>query len=303
MNTFAAIDIGTNSVRLLIVDAAGQELVREMNITKLGQGVDNTGTLHPEAIGRTIQVLTQYGGLLRNHGVSRVRATATSAARDASNRAEFFSLVARCIGHAPELISGDEEARLSFQGATSGLDPERGPFLVFDIGGGSTEFARGVTHPEQHISVNMGGVRITERFLHRDPPAADEVESARAHIRSLLDEVRRTVDVTGVRTWLGLAGTVTTFAALAANLTSYDPAVTHGYVLTRDDVHRFCNLLLQRRTVERAALILEPKRAGVIIGGALVLDEIMNQFDIDTLVTSERDILDGLAQSLLPSRG
>lgn len=302
MNNVAAIDIGTNSVRLLIVDAAGQELVREMNITKLGQGVDQTGTLHPEAIARTIQVLTQYGGLLRNHGVSRVRATATSAARDASNRAEFFGLVARCIGHAPELISGDEEARLSFQGATSGLDTDRGPFLVFDIGGGSTEFARGVTRPEQHISVNMGGVRITERFLHQDPPTSEQIELARAHIRSLLDEVRRTVDVTGVRTWLGLAGTVTTFAALAAKLTAYDPSVTHGYVLTRGDVRHFCELLLQRTSAQRAALILEPKRAGVIIGGALVLEEIMNQFDVDRIVTSERDILDGLAQSLCAPR-
>lgn len=298
MSNVAAIDIGTNSVRLLILDSAGAELVREMNITKLGQGVDNTKALHPDAVDRTIQVLSTYGGLLKQHAVARLRATATSAARDASNRDHFFELVAKSIGQAPELISGDEEARLSFQGATAGLSAELGPFMVFDIGGGSTEFARGTTAPEQHISVNMGGVRITERYLHSDPPTGSEVHSAREHIRELITEVRSAVDAKGVRTWLGLAGTVTSFAAYAANLTTYDPSVTHGFVLSKEVIRAFCAKLLAIPTAERAGLLLEPKRAGVIVGGALVLDEIITQFDLDRIVTSERDILDGLAESI-----
>lgn len=298
MPNVAAIDIGTNSVRLLIVDSTGNEVVREMNITKLGQGVDQTGALHPDAIARTIAVLTTYGALMKQHGVNTVRATATSAARDASNRDEFFGLVSACIGHAPELISGDEEARLSFQGATAGTSSTLGPFMVFDIGGGSTEFARGVEHPEQHISVNMGGVRITERFLHADPPTSEQIAGARAHIRLLLNEVRRTVDTRGIRTWLGLAGTVTSFAAYAAKLKTYDPSVTHGFVLTRETVREVSDEFLRITASERAKLLLEPKRAGVIIGGALVLDEIMSQFDVESIITSERDILDGLAQSL-----
>jgi exopolyphosphatase / guanosine-5'-triphosphate,3'-diphosphate pyrophosphatase len=298
MTKVAAIDIGTNSVRLLILDASGAEVVREMHITKLGQGVDDTGALHPDAIARTTRVLTRYGAMIEQHAVSRVRATATSAARDASNRDVFFALVKECIRHQPELISGDEEARLSFQGATTGLSVTLAPFMVFDIGGGSTEFARGIHHPEQHISVNMGGVRITERFLQRDPPALGEVQMAREHIRTLLVRVRKVVPLDGIRTWLGLAGTVTSFAAYAAKLTSYDANATHGYVLSRKTVHTFCAELLRLNTAERAKLLLEPQRAGVIVGGALVLDEIMTQFDVEQVVTSERDILDGLAQSI-----
>lgn len=298
MSNVAAIDIGTNSVRLLIVDAAGNELVREMNITKLGQGVDEAGALHRDAVARTVAVLATYGELIRTHAVTKVRATATSAARDASNRDEFFAQVSACVGHEPELISGDEEARLSFQGATDGLSATLGPFMVFDIGGGSTEFARGTTQPEQHISVNMGGVRITERFLHSDPPSTLEIETARAHIRSLLNQVRETVEVKGIRTWLGLAGTVTSFAAYAAQLKTYDPKATHGFVLSRASIRATALDLLRVTTSERAKMLLEPKRAGVIVGGALVLDEIMSEFDLEHIVTSERDILDGLAQSV-----
>jgi exopolyphosphatase / guanosine-5'-triphosphate,3'-diphosphate pyrophosphatase len=299
MKPVAAIDIGTNSVRLLVLDSNGTELAREMEITRLGQGVDATGVLHPDAIARTTAVLRRYADIMKHHGVGRVRATATSAARDAGNRAEFFGQVQASIGHPAELLSGDEEARLSFFGATSDLTPEQGPFVVFDIGGGSTEFARGVSRPEQHISVNMGGVRITERFLHTDPPTASEIDAARATIRQLLEEVRAAVDVNAVKTWLGLAGTVTTFAAHVAGLTTYDATVTHGFVLEHADVRAFTASLLTHSTEQRKALILEPKRAGVIIGGALVLDEIMSQFGVNEVRTSERDILDGLAASLL----
>lgn len=301
MAPVAAIDIGTNSVRLLVLDRDGRELEREMEITRLGQGVDATKTLHPDAISRTTGVLRRYAELLRRHGVTRVRATATSAARDASNRAEFFAEVLSTLGHPAELLSGDEEARLSFFGATSDLSPDLGPFVVFDIGGGSTEFARGVSRPEQHLSVNMGGVRITERFLHSDPPTAEEIASARVAIRSLLDQVREAVDVSGAKVWLGLAGTVTTFAAHVARLEAYDASVTHGFVLPRERVRTFAHTLLTHNAQQRKSLILEPKRAGVIIGGALVLDEIMTYFDVAEVRTSERDILDGLAASLLRS--
>lgn len=300
MNPVAAIDIGTNSVRLLVVDSGGTELAREMEITRLGQGVDATGRLHPDAIERTLTVLRRYAGIMKDLGVTRVRATATSAARDAVNRAAFFGEAETVLGQSPELLSGDEEARLSFFGATSDLTSDLAPFVVFDIGGGSTEFAVGVSMPEQHISVNMGGVRITERFLHTDPPSPLEIAAARGTIRSLLDEVKAAVDVSGAKTWLGLAGTVTTFAAHAAGLTLYDPTVTHGFVLTRGQVHGFALTLLANTSEQRRALILEPKRAGVIIGGALVLDEIMTYFDVAEVRTSERDILDGLAASLLP---
>jgi exopolyphosphatase / guanosine-5'-triphosphate,3'-diphosphate pyrophosphatase len=299
MSPVAAIDIGTNSVRLLVLSATGAELAREMEITRLGQGVDATGVLHPDAIARTTAVLRRYAEIMSAHGVGRVRATATSAARDAGNRADFFGQVQASLGHPAELLSGDEEARLSFFGATSDLSAEQGPFVVFDIGGGSTEFARGVSRPEQHISVNMGGVRITERFLHTDPPTAQEVAAARTTIRQLLAEVSATVELGAAKTWLGLAGTVTTFAAHVAGLTAYDPTVTHGFVLGRADVHAFVELLLSQTSEQRKALILEPKRAGVIVGGALVLDEIMRQFDVAEVRTSERDILDGLAASLL----
>lgn len=299
MQPVAAIDIGTNSVRLLVLGQDGAELAREMEITRLGQGVDATGSLHPDAIARTVAVLKRYAQIMTAHAVLRVRATATSAARDASNRDEFFSAVRAAIGHAPELLSGDEEARLSFFGATCDLSPELGPFLVFDIGGGSTEFARGVSRPDQHISVNMGGVRITERFLHGDPPTASELAAARQNIRGLLGEVAKTVDVGGAKTWLGLAGTVTTFAARLAGLSSYNPTVTHGFVLARTQVREFVDVLLSHTAEQRKTLIMEPKRAAVIIGGALVLDEIMTQFDVASVRTSERDILDGLAASLL----
>lgn len=307
MSPVAAIDIGTNSVRLLVLDAQGHELARHMEITRLGQGVDATGRLHPDAIARTAAVLERYASVMREHGVQRVRATATSAARDAANREEFFAVVNSLIGHPPELLSGDDEARLSFFGATSDLDPALGPFVVFDIGGGSTEFARGVSQPERHISVNMGGVRITERFLHSDPPSKIEIETARAHIRTLLERVRQVLGLDAAdgasskdapRTWLGLAGTVTTFASSAAGLTTYDASVTHGYVLSREQVNNFSETLLRHTAEQRKALILEPKRAAVVIGGAIVLSEIMREFDLAEVRTSERDILDGLAASL-----
>lgn len=296
-SSVAAIDIGTNSVRLLVLDSNGRELIRLMEITRLGQGVDEKKRLHPEAMDRTLHVLTAYGKHLERFGVSKVRATATSAARDAENREEFFNAVERALGHRPELLPGSEEATLSFLGATAELPPTLGPFMVFDIGGGSTEFAYGRTEAERFMSVDMGGVRITERFLHSDPPTDAEINSARAHIRTLLGEVQQYLQGAQVTTWLGLAGTVTTFAAHAAGLSHYDATKTHGFPLSREQIRSFSKKLLSVPTEQRAKLLVEPKRASVIIGGALVLAEIAEVFDLATVRTSEQDILDGLAQS------
>jgi exopolyphosphatase / guanosine-5'-triphosphate,3'-diphosphate pyrophosphatase len=300
MPNVAAIDIGSNSVRLLVTDAEGRELVRLMHITKLGQDVDRTGMLAPEAIERTMVVLDEYAEHVRAHAVARLRMTATSAARDAGNRDALFERVRRALGSEPELISGAEEATLSFQGATAGRAGEGAPFVVMDIGGGSTELAFGSTHPERSISLQLGCVRISERFLKSDPPSPSELSAAAAHTREVLQQVEPQVGVRGARTWLGLAGTVTSIAARDAGLTEYDPSVTHGRVLTREAVERIHGELSRATLAERGPMLLQAKRAGVIVGGSLVLLEVMRAFDLPSLVVSERDILDGLAASILP---
>ncbi|MEY4514062.1 MAG: hypothetical protein RLZZ450_6184, partial [Pseudomonadota bacterium] len=229
-----AIDIGTNSVRLLITDATGRELAREMSITRLGQGVDVTGSLHPDAIVRTTQVLSSYRVQLIKHQVRRVRATATSAARDATNSAAFFDAAEHALGHRPQLIPGEEEAALSFRGATSGLSAVApGPYLVIDIGGGSTEFVLGEQTPEQLISVNMGCVRMAERHLASDPPTLAQIEACFADVRSILGAVKQAVDVSRARTVVGLAGTITALAYLQKGLKHYDPAQTNRTWLSR----------------------------------------------------------------------
>ncbi|MET0411624.1 MAG: Ppx/GppA phosphatase family protein [Polyangiaceae bacterium] len=300
MSNVAAIDIGSNSVRLLVTDAGGRELVRLMHITKLGQDVDRTGVLAPEAIERTMLVLTEYAQHVRQHAAARVRITATSAARDARNREALFERVRLALGSEPELISGVEEATLSFQGATAGRSSAGAPFVVMDIGGGSTEFAFGSSAPERSVSLPLGCVRISERFLKSDPPAASELAAAAAHTREVLQQVEPQVGVRGARTWLGLAGTVTSIAARDAGLQEYDPTVTHGRVLTREAVERIHGELSRATLDERGKLLLQAKRAGVIVGGSVVLLEVMRTFDLPSLVVSERDILDGLAASLLP---
>jgi len=294
----AAIDIGTNSVRLLITDDAGRQLDRRMQITRLGEGVDVHGSLSPTAIGRTVGVLEQYGSALREHAVQRVRITATSAARDADNRDSFFDAVERATGHRPELLSGDAEAALSFAGSTTGLDPKDAPFLVVDIGGGSTEFVLGSTGPEQLISVDMGCVRMTERFLRDDPPSTASIDACSAEIERLLGQVREAVDVARARTMLGLAGTVTTLACMHVGLDHYDPSKTHGLTLTRADVEALTTRLATAPLDARRAMLTEPQRAEVIVGGALVLRQILRSFGIEQLRVSEHDILDGLAASL-----
>ena len=297
----AGIDCGTNSTRLLVADADGTTVERLMRITRLGQGVDATGRLAPEAIERTVAVLREYRAVMDGHGVERVRMTATSAARDASNRDDFFTAAEEVVGVAPELLGGEEEARLSFLGATSELDPDDGPFLVADIGGGSTEFAIGVPpEPDGVLSADIGCVRLTEKFLHSDPPLPEELSQAFDVVRGYLDDVARVIpSVSEARCFVGLAGTVTTMAAVELGLATYDRERIHHFVLTRaaaEDVFR--TLATERRADRLHNPGLEEARADVIVGGAIVVTAIMRYFDLDECLVSEADILDGLVLSL-----
>lgn len=293
----AAIDIGTNSVRLLITDPAGKELAREMRITRLGQGVDVTQTLHADAIARTVEVLASYRVELERFGVKRVRATATSAARDATNSQQFFDAAERALGHRPELLPGEQEAELSFRGATHGLK-EPAPFLVIDIGGGSTEFVLGTDHPEQVISVNMGCVRMAERHLKGAVASQGELEAIFADVRKTLVQVRAKVDVARAKTVVGLAGTITALAYLNRGLKHYAPEQTNRTWLSLAEVERAFDELAREDVEGRRALLVEPKRAEVIVGGAAVLVTLMRELQIDKLLVSESDILDGIAASL-----
>jgi exopolyphosphatase / guanosine-5'-triphosphate,3'-diphosphate pyrophosphatase len=303
MSSVAAIDIGSNSVRLLVVGPDGAERCREMEITRLAEGVDQSGRLGADAMTRTLEVLARYAALMRQHGVTRVRATGTSAARDAQNRDDFFERVERCIGSRPELLSGGAEAALAFAGATADQPPEAGPFVTLDIGGGSTEFAfgnkiSGQGAPERSISLDMGCVRISERFLRSDPPTFAELDAASAFIRAELARADAEVPCRRAKTWLGLAGTVTSLAARDAGIDRYDPSVTHGYHLARASVEVLHAELAARPAARRSELLLEAKRAGVIVGGSVILVEVMRHFALDHITVSERDILDGLAASL-----
>jgi exopolyphosphatase/guanosine-5'-triphosphate,3'-diphosphate pyrophosphatase len=301
-----AVDIGTNSTRLLVADVSGsgrtatlEPVERLMQITRLGQGVDAARALHPDAIARTVAALRDFGEVAEKLGVERMRATATSAARDASNREEFFDAAADVLGVRPELIPGEEEARLSFMGATAELT-EPSPYLVVDIGGGSTEFVVGVEEPAAAISIDVGCVRVTEQFLHSDPPTPEELSGAVSVVRDHLADVER--EIPGVReakTMVGLAGTITTVAAVEQGLAEYDRDAIHHFRLTRaavEDVFR--TLALESLEQRRHNPGLEPGRVDVIVGGTVVLASILRAFDIDELLVSEADILDGIVRSL-----
>jgi exopolyphosphatase/guanosine-5'-triphosphate,3'-diphosphate pyrophosphatase len=301
MTTLAGIDCGTNSTRLLVADDSGKTIERLMRITRLGQGVDATGRLADEAIGRTAAVLEEYRKVLDQHGVERVRMTATSAARDAANREDFFAAATAAVGVTPELLGGDEEARLSFLGATSELDADDGPFLVADIGGGSTEFAVGSSgDPDGVLSTDIGCVRITEKFLHTDPPAPEELSQAFDVVRGHLEDVARVIpSVKEVRRFVGLAGTVTTMAAVELGLADYDRDRIHHFVLTRaaaEDVFRTLATESRRQRLFNPGL--EEARADVIVGGAIIVCAIMRYFDFSACLVSEADILDGLVLTL-----
>lgn len=298
MTPRGAIDIGSNAVRLLVVAGDGTEQCRHARITRLGEGVDRTGVLGAAAMQRTLEVLGSYRQELEVRGVQRLRVAATSAARDAANREVFFAEVRALLGAAPEVLSGSEEAALAFRGATTGRDGSGAPFLTLDIGGGSTELAFGEARPEQSISLDIGSVRLTERCLASDPPTPAELDAAAQVIRGHLARADRAVPCRRARTWLGLAGTVTSIAALDARLERYDARVVDGYVLERPRVEAMHEELAALDTVARARLLLEPKRAPVIVGGTLILREVMRYFDVPALVVSEHDILDGLVASL-----
>ncbi|SPM35317.1 Exopolyphosphatase/pppGpp-phosphohydrolase, partial [Mycobacterium rhizamassiliense] len=311
VSRLAAIDCGTNSIRLLIADAQGgrlRDVHREMRIVRLGQGVDATGEFAPEAIARTRAALSDYAVLLKEHDVERVRMVATSAARDVANRDDFFAMTADVLGAVvpgavAEVITGAEEAALSFDGAVGELDSESGPFVVVDLGGGSTEIVLGGQSVEASYSADIGCVRLTERCLHSDPPTAAEVAAAREVVRERLDAALAVVPVEKARTWVGLAGTMTTLSALAHKMTAYDAAAIHLSRVSGGDLLAVCEGLIGMTRAERAALPpMHEGRVDVIGGGAIVVEELARELrtraGIDELTVSEHDILDGIVFSI-----
>ncbi len=308
----AAIDCGTNSIRLLVAEFADGRLVdltREMRIVRLGQDVDRTGRLAAEAIERTRGALLDYAATIERLGAVRVRMVATSATRDAANRDEFVAMVASVLGIEPEVITGAEEARLSFQGAVSGLPalaargidgPDRASVLVADIGGGSTEVVLGSPDGQlRAYSMDVGCVRLTERHLHDDPPTADQIAATLADIDAALAVAAEQVPLRSGGPFVGVAGTVTTLAGLVQELPAYDSARIHGSTMTAAQVHGLTEALLQMPRQQRAALpVMHPGRVDVIAAGALVLDRLMVASGAPEVIASEHDILDGIARSL-----
>src|SRR5215472_126775 len=321
----AAIDCGTNSLRLLIADwhptrSELTEIARRMEIVRLGQGVDATGQLAPEALARTFAMLEEYGRVIADSGSEAVWLVATSATRDASNAEEFASGVRRILNVDPEVLSGDEEAYLSFLGATAelagaapdGARPEP-PFLVVDIGGGSTEFvfggaitpgmAGGGANSLAALSVNIGSVRLTERHLVADPPEPAQIAAATADVDSALESVAAAMPAASARTLVGLAGSVTTLTAVALGMPRYDPGTVHHARITAARLHEVARDLLSQDHDERAKNgAIHPGRVDVIGAGALILDRILGRFGFTEMLTSEHDILDGAAWSIVTAR-
>ncbi|MCU1588000.1 MAG: exopolyphosphatase [Frankiales bacterium] len=296
-----AVDCGTNSIRLLIADIDGSsaaDVERQMRVVRLGQGVDQTGVLAADALARTREALVDYSRLCTDLAVEKVRMVATSATRDAANSDEFVAMVHEVLGVEPDVVSGDEEAALSFAGATRGLTAPT-PYLVVDIGGGSTELVVGTTTVDAACSMDVGCVRLTERHLHDDPPSSAQVSSARADLEAALNTALAVVPTADIGTAIGLAGSVTTVAAIALGLTSYDPERIHHSTVTRAEVRQVTDRLLAMTRAQRAALpVMHPGRVDVIGAGALVLDTVMARTGIEELLVSEADILDGIAWSV-----
>lgn len=299
--TVAAVDCGTNSTRLLVSEGGARTLDRRMRITRLGQGVDATGHLSPEAVDRTVSVLRDYRQVMDRLGVERVRMTATSAARDADNREDFFAAAEEVVGVRPELLAGHEEGRLSFLGATAELDRSEGPFLVVDIGGGSTELVVGTSEAEGVTSLDLGCVRLTEKFLHHDPPTAEELSQAISVVHAYLEEAEREVPaVKEAARLVGLAGTITTVAAVEIGLARYDPERIHHFVLTKAAAEDVFRTLATEALADRVHNPgLEEARADVIVGGTAILVTIMRHFGFGECLVSEADLLDGLVLSQL----
>ena len=291
----AAIDIGTNSMRLLVVDSDGAELDRRQHVTGLGRGVDLTGRLDPEAVERTVAVLEGFGTVMAELGVERAKAVATSACRDATNREAFFDRAEQALGVRPELIDGEQEARLAYRGATVDA-PGPGPFLVVDIGGGSTEFVWEEHGQVVARSVQVGSVRLTERLLPDRPATFDDLATAGRHAEGLFAQVEVPV---GDRRVIGVAGTWTSLAAIALELDEYDRERVHHSVLARIDVERLVERLASMTVAETAAIpALDPARAPVILAGAVIAREAMRRLAVTDVLVSEHDLLDGLAASL-----
>jgi exopolyphosphatase / guanosine-5'-triphosphate,3'-diphosphate pyrophosphatase len=298
----AAIDCGTNSIRLLIADINDgklREVERLMEIVRLGQGVDQTGQFHPDAISRTFAAIDKYATEISRRGVEKIRFCATSATRDATNREIFISGVKSRLGIEPEVISGEEEARLSFLGATKELPASLAPFLVVDIGGGSTEFVFGDRDVAAAKSVNIGCVRMSERHFINDPATSSEIESARNDIQSAIAEAAKFVKITEAKTLIAVAGTATTVAAAALELNVYDRYSIHLSRISAEKTHQVSEMFLKMTRDQRAALgFMHPGRVDVIGAGSLVLSEIMRATGAKEFVASESDILDGMAWNL-----
>jgi len=298
----AAIDCGTNSIRLLIADIVGmnfREIYRTMEIVRLGQGVDQNKAFHPDAIARTLAAVDLFAQEISKRGVEAIRFCATSATRDATNRALFIDGVKERLGIEPEVISGDEEAALSFIGATKEFSPIDAPFLVVDIGGGSTEFVFGHSEVEFAKSVNIGCVRMTERNIHSDPPAPQEIENARKDIQEAIAVAAATVPITKAKTLIAVAGTATSVAASALGLEQYDRHLIHLAHVSAEQTHHVATTFATMNAEQRSHVgFLHPGRADVFAAGSLLLSEILRATGAKEFVASEADILDGIAWSL-----
>ena len=314
----AGIDCGTNTIRLLIADVPGRDgaalddVVRTMSVVRLGQGVDRTGQFAPEALERTLAKVREYGAACREYGVESVRFAATSATRDAANRDIFIDAVVGELGVAPQVLSGEQEAAASFSGAISamnagGLRTVASPLIAVDLGGGSTELVLGTASGEilASYSMNVGSVRMRERYLRSDPPTTEQQQAARVAVREYLDRAEQVVPLREARGVVGLAGTVTTLAAQALGLDSYQPEAIHGLELSIEQVDEVCEWFMRSTVAEHAELGFMAKgRADVIGAGALVWQEVVHRIvertaaaghELQSVVTSEHDILDGLA--------
>jgi exopolyphosphatase/guanosine-5'-triphosphate,3'-diphosphate pyrophosphatase len=304
MTRVAAVDMGTNSTRLLVADVDGRgrdakllTVDRRTRITRLGQGVDRTRSLHPDAIARTLAVVREYRGAMDELGVERVRATATSAARDATNHDAVFDPTEELLGVRPELLSGEEEARLEFLGATADLNA-RGPYFLVDVGGGSTEIIVGTEEPVDLCSIDVGCVRLTEQFLHSDPPTAEELSQAVSVVRDQLADVGRSFPSTwDAPTLVGTAGTVWTLGAIELGVDAARSDLIDHARLPRATVEEVFRTLATEPIEQRKHNPgLEPGRVDVIVGGAIVVVSVMRHWGFDELLVSEADILDGLAR-------
>ena len=305
MRRVAALDCGTNSIRLLIAEenpgaSTFTEISRKMSIVKLGEGVDRNKAFLPDAISRTLAALKVFAADIAEAKVEQVRFCATSATRDAQNRDEFLIPVAQILGITPEVISGEEEASLSFKGATQGLNKASGPFLVVDIGGGSTEFVFGSDHVDAARSVNIGCVRMSERHFKNDPPTQSEIESAREDIKNAIALAAEVVPIKSAKTLVAVAGTATTVAAAALNLAKYDSELIHLAKISAIETRRVSDWLLSLTRQERSDLgYMHPGRVDVIAAGSLVLAEIIEATGLESFTASENDILDGMVWSML----